>query len=45
MADLAASLPELAKISAVHVRPAFKDELAIVIDDHGKAVTVEAIVL
>jgi deoxycytidine triphosphate deaminase len=27
------------------VRSAFKDELTIVFDDHGKAVTIEAIVL
>jgi hypothetical protein len=27
------------------VRSAFKDELAIVIDDHGEAVTIKAVVL
>jgi hypothetical protein len=41
MANLAASMPELAKIPF-----AFKHDLVIVIvDDHGEAVTIEVIVL
>jgi hypothetical protein len=32
-------------VRPVPARSSFKDELAIVIDDHGKAVTIEAVVL
>ena len=51
MANLAASMPESAKIPAVRlrlqtVRFAFKLELAIVlVDNYGEAVTIEVIVL
>jgi len=38
-------LPGLDIIRVRPVRSAFNDELAIVIDDHGKAVTIEVIIL
>ncbi len=49
MADLAASMPELTSpgldiICVQPVRSAFKDELAIIINDHGEAVTIEVVV-
>ena len=40
--------PTLPGVDIIHVQPvqsAFKDELTIVIDDHGEAITIKAVVL